>query len=337
MNDHPAEDEWDDPDFMTDDGGDPGQSFIAEPIHLYDERRHYAGLPVVHPDFPDEMRSVSDPGAVAWSLTFGFGDEGGCERFVDTPHATRARAIVISMWDEPTEVSSEEVIGFFAENAGRFPNLRSIFLGGMPSEVCEISWIRQADVTPLLEAYPRLERLEVKGGDGLRLRPVRHEALNVLRFESGGLPGHVVRAVGECDLPGLEHLELWLGTDGYGGDATVADLGGILSGEGLPSLRRLGLRDSEIQDQIAAAVASAPVVARLESLALSMGTLSDEGAEALLSGQPLTHLRLLDLRHHFLGEAMCERLRAALAGVQVELGEAQSSSEGDWRYVVVSE
>ncbi|MFC7639817.1 hypothetical protein ACFQX6_01220 [Streptosporangium lutulentum] len=40
----------------------------------------------------------------------------------------------------------------------------------------------------------------------------------------------------------------------------------ILSGERLPTLKHLGLQDSEIQDEIASAVASAPVVARLESL-----------------------------------------------------------------------
>ncbi|GAA4600549.1 hypothetical protein GCM10023195_00170 [Actinoallomurus liliacearum] len=39
-------------------------------------------------------------------------------------------------------------------------------------------------------------------------------------------------------------------------------------------------------------MASAPVVARLEVLDLSMGTLSDDGATALLSGQPLTHLKM---------------------------------------------
>ena len=41
-------------------------------------------------------------------------------------------------------------------------------------------------------------------------------------------------------------------------------------------------------------------MARLKTLDLSMGVLSDVGAEALLAGQPLTHLRRLDLHHHFL-------------------------------------
>ncbi|MBB4936522.1 hypothetical protein FHR32_000827 [Streptosporangium album] len=48
----------------------------------------------------------------------------------------------------------------------------------------------------------------MRGSEGLRLRPVRHEHLTVLRFETGGLPGHVVRALSKCELPTLEHLEL---------------------------------------------------------------------------------------------------------------------------------
>ncbi|SEG61020.1 hypothetical protein SAMN05444920_103449 [Nonomuraea solani] len=133
----------------------------------------------------------------------------------------------------------------------------------------------------------------------------------------------------------LEHLELWLGVESYGGDHTVADLDGILSGARLPALRRLGLRNSEQQDEVAAAVAAAPVVARLEALSLGMGTLSDRGAEALLSGQPLTHLSALDLGHHFLSDAMAARLRSALPGVAVDVSDQQA--DDDWLYTAVSE
>ena len=51
-------------------------------------------------------------------------------------------------------------------------------------------------------------------------------------------------------LPALEHLELWLGTDEYGADTEVADLKNILQGKNLPSLRHLGLRNSEITDRM---------------------------------------------------------------------------------------
>ncbi len=128
-------------------------------------------------------------------------------------------------------------------------------------------------------------------------------------------------AWGASELPALVHLELWLGRSDDGGDCEVADPEPILSGARLPRLRRLALRNSEIQDEVAAAAASAPVVARLDVLDLSMGVLSDDGAATLLDGRPLTHLKKLDLHHHFLSEPFQDRIRQALepAGVEVDL------------------
>ncbi|MFD0890035.1 leucine-rich repeat domain-containing protein, partial [Streptosporangium algeriense] len=73
-----------------------------------------------------------------------------------------------------------------------------------------------------------------------------------------------------------------------------------------------------------------------ESLALSMGALGDEGAEALLSGQPLTHLKRLDLHHHHLTDPMVAKVRAALAGVEADLS-GQLTPDEEWRYVAVTE
>ncbi|MEU4831075.1 STM4015 family protein [Streptosporangium sp. NPDC023615] len=301
----------------------------------------YAGLPIEGLRPPGAPMPVA--GETAWRLSVHVYDDdetlaGQFARFVETVETTEVKAIIIGGWGEAYEETSAEIVRLLTENAARLPALRSLFLGAMEAEECEISWIRQSDVTPLLEAFPLLERLEVRGGSDLVFRPVRHEHLKVLRFEAGGLPAAVVRAVAESDLPALEYLELWLGTSEYGGDATVTDLEAILSGERLPALRHLGLQNSEIQDEVAAAVAAAPVVARLESLDQSMGVLTDEGAEALLSGQPLTHLRRLDLHHHFMTDPMVERLTAAFSGSGVELDVSeQEDPDGEWRYVAVAE
>ncbi|MEU1882525.1 STM4015 family protein [Streptosporangium sp. NPDC020072] len=301
----------------------------------------YAGLPIVQAPGSDDgdVQGLPAPQAAAWRIGLDW-DEGDLEldfrHFVDVVDTTRVSALIVGSWGESYEDDSSKIVGLLTEHADRFPALRSLFLGAMSYEECEISWIQQSDVTPLLAAFPLLERLEVRGGEGLLFPPVRHENLRVLRFESGGLPASVVRGVGDSDLPALEYLELWLGVSNYGGDATVADLRAILGGERLPALRHLGLQDSEIQDEIAAAVASAPVVARLETLSLSMGSLGDDGAEALLSGQPLTHLRRLDLHHHHLTDPMVAKVGAALAGVEVDLS-GQLMPDETWRYVAVTE
>src|SRR5262249_34664194 len=143
---------------------------------------------------------------------------------------------------------------------GRLKSLRALFLGDILEDESEISWIRHSDLTGLLEAFPKLEHFRVRGGEGLVLRAFRHDCLKSLAFEASNLRRKVVRAVGASKLPALEHLELWLGTADYGADTTPADLKGILQGKRLPSLRSLGLRNSEIADDVARAVARAPVM-----------------------------------------------------------------------------
>ncbi|WP_316043462.1 hypothetical protein [Actinomadura sp. CNU-125] len=67
-----------------------------------------------------------------------------------------------------------------------------------------------------------------------------------------------------------------------------------------------------------------------------MGVLTDRGAEALLSGQPLTHLQELDLSHHYLSEPMMARVRDALPGVPIDLSDRHEPDEGEF-FVSVSE
>jgi hypothetical protein len=306
---------------------------------ISDHITEFAGLPVV--DFDIENPPQVDPATVAWRVAtdYDLGEEGFTQRLdglLKADWAGRIAALVIGQWGEPYE--NEAPIGPLVEAAGTLAGLRALFVGEMTFDESEISWINQGDVTPLLTAYPGLEVLRVRGSEGLALTAMRHESLRELAFESGGLPGAVVRAVGGCDLPSLRHLELWLGTANYGGDSTVDDLAPVFAGTRLPALTYLGLRDAEIADEVAAALAAAPVVARLSTLDLSFGALSDAGAASLLAGQPLTHLRLLDLHHHFLSEAMTDRLRAELAGAGVQVDDSDpKDSRRDGRYIAVSE
>ncbi|GIG89879.1 STM4015 family protein [Plantactinospora endophytica] len=300
----------------------------------------FAGLPVVDFD-PAEPPTVA-PGAAAWrlSLTDFPKDEGEfaelTEQFLAAVDPAGVAALIVGDWGESYDNAAP--VELLVELAPRLTALRAVFMGEMVMEQSEISWITQADPAPLLAAYPGLEVLRIRGAtEGLTLTPTRHTALRELAIEAGGLPGHVVRAIAECDLPALEHLELWLGTDQYGGDATVDDLAPILGGARLPVLRYLGLRNAEIADQVAAAVAGAPVVARLRELDLSLGILSDTGAAALLAGQPLTHLRKLDLHHHYLGGELAGRLLAELPGVEVDISDVRRPDRDGDRYIAVSE
>lgn len=87
--------------------------------------------------------------------------------------------------------------------------------------------------------------------------------------------------------------------------------------------------------------ALAPVVAQLESLALSMGTLSDTGAVALIGGQPLPRPASLDLHHHYLTDPLMERFRelCGRSGTHLDIDEADywDAEDDEPRHVAVSE
>lgn len=314
-----------------------------------DHLQEFHRLPAFTFPGPEATTKLPEPDAVAWRITSGAYDadeawEAVFDRFCAAVDTTRVRALIVGAWEDAYDGGPTAIVEALLAARERLPALRALFLGDMIFEECEISWIHQTDVTGLLTGFPELEEFGVRGGTNLRFEALKHTGLRRLNVETGGLPVAVVRGIGASDLPALEHLDLWLGTSWYGADSEAADLEPILSGARLPRLRHLALRNSEIQDEVAAAVASAAVVARLEVLDLSMGTLSDDGAVALLGGQPLTHLKKLDLHHHYLSEPVQQRIRETLepAGVEVDLDRDDADDDRDddgtvYRYVACGE
>ena len=310
----------------------------------------FHGLPVFAFGFgePAELAPGDTPPDVeAWAWRVGAGEYGGpCAPeifplFLETVQTQRIRALLLGAWDSDTSGEGvEEFQQALLEAADRFPALEALFISDVSQDLAEVSWIEQHDPADLIAAFPNLRVLGLRGTPDRRFEPLVHARIEELVFQSGGLPPEVVRAVGRSELPALTSLDLYLGTPQYRGGATAEDLEPILSGTAFPELRHLGLRDAENADELAAALAQAPVLARLESLDLSLGTLSDDGAAALLAGQPLTHLKRLDVHHHFLSEAMIDRLWQALPDADIDANERLEPRE--WggeahRYVAVAE
>ncbi|MEU0145252.1 STM4015 family protein [Streptomyces sp. NPDC006288] len=313
-----------------------------------DRLHELLGLQAV--DFRRETEGTARPAAeaAAWRISvdpFGSDDvtwEEEFNAFLDAVDPSRVQALIIGQWGETYEEDSSYPIGLVVAAAERLNSLTAVFVGDLVLEEAEISWIEHSDVTALLTAFPGLTHLGIRGGSGLLFPAVKHDALRELTIESGGLPAEALRGVLDSELPALERLDLWLGVSAYGGDAVVPDLAPLLTGTRFPRLHHLGLRNSELQNEIAAAIGSAPLVARLRTLDLSNGTLGDEGAAALLDGQPLTHLEELDLHHHFLTEPMERRLAGALEphGVRVDLSdrcEPWGDGGAAGRYTAVAE
>jgi hypothetical protein len=260
--------------------------------------------------------------------------------FVTLPGVEKVAGIVVGAWSpDDSSTASTAVVKQIVKAAKKLRGLRTIFVGDITSEETEISWITQSDVGALLDAFPALEHFGVRGGEKLKLDVDGHANLKSLVIEAGGLPRRVLHQVFQADFPRLEHLELWLGTPDYGGDTTVEDLAPLLDGKRFPRLQYLGLRNSEIADEVASVMASAPALKKLKTLDLSLGTLGDEGARALLASKTVPKLERLDLHHHYCSPDVVKRLKKL--GPKVDVSDVQEPD--DWgdgqlhRYVSVGE
>jgi len=307
---------------------------------IADNLETFNGKPIS--DFDPEV-GIHQPEAFAYRLRIDYDDyEKGkrvthlLEAFYQDAQAARVEEIVIGTFgydDSPEPIA--EIVESLVSAAPRLPRLKMLFIGDITYEEYEISWIQQGDVSPVLEAYPQLEYFRVRGGNGLSLGKLHHEQLKTLIVETGGLSTNVIEQVTAAHLPNLEHLELWLGTDNYGFDASILDLEPLLQSNHFPKLRYLGLKDSEIADELAIALQNAPLLAQLETLDLSLGTLGDKGAKALLANPEIKKLQFLDLHHHFISEELVAQLQQL--GIRVDLGEQMEEEEDGYRYVAVSE
>lgn len=258
------------------------------------------------------------------------------EQFLTEVPVGEVESLVIGPWgDEMFDDSVQMVLDLIVANAGKLTGLRALFVGEMTYEDCEMSWIKQGSYKGLLEAFPALEVLRIRGMQDLVIAPFEHAKLRELVIETGGLPLQIVQNLAQSKMPALEHLELWLGDDGYGFDGEASDyqqaLTQIVAG---CSLRYLGLRNSEIADELAKMLATQDWVGKLETLDLSLGTMGDEGARELLKSAAIKSLKALNLAHHYISAQMQAQLKALPLVVNLD---DDQSADGEDRYVSVAE
>ncbi len=260
--------------------------------------------------------------------------------------ASKLEALIFGMWHGQMYAhSSQLVVDALIAAKDKLTNLKALFIGDISYDESEISWIIQSDISPILEAYPKLEVLQIRGGDSLAFSPfVRHDNLKALIIETGGLNSATITQICALDLPKLQHLELWLGSDSYGGDSTIENLNTILVNPVFPNLIYLGLRNSQYSDDIAKAVINSPLINSIKILDLSLGTLSNAGAEVLLSSPAVHQLNILNLSENFLSEKMIASMQVKQDDMQVRIiTDAQKKPEEDYdeddayRYCSVAE
>ncbi|AEE49010.1 STM4015 family protein [Haliscomenobacter hydrossis] len=255
--------------------------------------------------------------------------------FAEVPANAECQELIIGQWDYDSSRKADGLVQTLVELKDAFKNLKALFIGDITAEEQEISWIQQSDLSPLLAAFPKLEFFQARGGDGLSLSELKHENLKTLILQTGGLPPNVVQEIANAHLPNLEKLEVWLGDDNYGFESNIEDFDAIINGGKFPKLTYLGLKNSNIQDDIAIAVAKSPLLKQLHTLDLSMGVLSDTGAQALLDSPNIKNLVFLNLDHHFMTDSMMAKIKDL--GIAVSMEDQGNYDDEDDRYVEVSE
>jgi hypothetical protein len=253
--------------------------------------------------------------------------------FLEACDKASLEALVIGAWGDAASDGPGDFLDLLVQQAPQLPNLKALFVGDMTYEECEISWINQGDYTALLKAFPRLQALRIRGSTALALPAVSHIGLRELAIECGGLPQSVCTALARSAFPALETLELWIGTEDYGFDADLPAIIDVVDQLRTPALRTLALRDAEIADEIAEWIAGQAWITQLATLDLSLGTLGDAGAQALLDSPHTQGLARLDLSHHYISQPLQDKLRAAIPGVVL----ADPQDDEDDRYVAVGE
>jgi uncharacterized protein (TIGR02996 family) len=221
-------------------------------------------------------------------------------------------------------------------------HLRELRFDDFSRTDAELSWVAFGDFSAAWRMLPRLETLVIKSGAGGTLGEIDLPELRRFERISGGLSGRELASIASARWPKLEHLELWTGSADYGANTTVADLLPILAGEGLPTLRHLGIVNSELVDALIEPLARSPLLTRLLSLDLSKGILARAGAARLVEqAAAFRHLSVIELGENHLTPRDLARIRAVLpqaaGATQRERYEQDEDDEDFGRYVAVGE
>lgn len=83
------------------------------------------------------------------------------DKILKDKHLSEYKQITIGCWDYEGGDCSALLQGMI-ENKEKFAQIEGLFWGDIEQEEQEISWIEQADISPLLDAMPKLKDLKSK-------------------------------------------------------------------------------------------------------------------------------------------------------------------------------
>lgn len=248
------------------------------------------------------------------------------------PELPELEEVIIGCWGAPWEYDDcQDIIDALVENKDKFSHIKSLFVGDMDYEECEVSWIVQGDYSKLWAALPQLEKLTIKGSSELELGTIQHDNLKDLEIICGGLPVTVIESIQNATLPQLERLMLYIGVDEYGFDGDVDSIQELLEKSNFPKLTYLGITDSEMQNELVEVVLNSKYIKQIEVLDVSYGSLTDEGGNMLIETlKECSNVKKLIIIHHFLSDQGEQKLRSELEAIGMEvILEDKQCADGD--------
>jgi len=202
--------------------------------------------------------------------------------------------------------------------------------------------ISSTDLGALSKVYPHaaaLESLYIRLGH-MELGAIVLPALRDFEVVTGGFTKDNMQSVLAAQWPLLERLVLTFGdNEDYGAECQLADVLPLLDGSRIPNVRALGIANAPFLDDLIPELVRSPVLPRLTALDLSLGTMSDAGADAIAKhADAFKHLAKLDLHRNFISDAACARVRELLPQADLAKQEAADEYDGEvYRYCKIGE
>jgi hypothetical protein len=265
-------------------------------------------------------------------------NEKSIRQLLEYEQLDKIEEVNIGAWDEDVSDGAKKIISLLVNHANKLKHIKSITLADMSYQSSEVSWINLGDVTDLFDKYTNMMFWKSKGMCNLVINPIQSEMLLSITLVTGGLEKLILKSLLQSQLPNLYHLELWVGTAGYGMDINVEMMEQLFSKHDhghFPTLEYLGIRNYEDVNLICGLIAESAIVARIRILDLSLGSIEAQGAKELLRLGERNDLMLevLDLHHNGLDKTPEMKKQLESLPMIVNVG---MSNRGN-RYIALSE
>ena len=264
------------------------------------------------------------------------------EDLLSTAKGRFLQTLTLGPWSQGDDVVLVDYASAFSamERAGEHLGLRELYIGDFEVEEAEISWSSVGEAGALWSLYPRLERLTLRGGD-IDPGTIAHDHLRSLELITGGLPRVAIDALIGARLPKLEALHIWFGDPDYGAEGDIDSVRALLgigaayrdSAPRFPALRALGLMNATFSDAMVETLPGSPLLPQLRTLDLSLGTLTDVGAQQLAAhAGSFAHLTGIDLSENYVSASVQREVEASFAalGAPTKLSWGRQDVAEEW-------